>query len=237
MIAVHLNELSAVGQFNGRPWQKGLSDLFDCLNLFRGKEKKCARFYSRSLYARPFLYNKTVLASVLARHPDYNIKLKSYLKEFSLLENEADKASMSASYDLLIINFQFSPITEDATSSPPSFSSAETLAKYLKSKGLIGPSYDFSSSIPPRDEETILSDTNLFQITRHSYHGRKMYKRNGTSELWYVDNFHYGQDAHIEVFNETTQKQIHVSRIDRIDYFRPLTDSEKSRVLLFDDGR
>ena len=47
----------------------------------------------------------------------------------------------------------------------------------------------------------------------------------------------YGETGHIEVFNENTKKQIHVSRIDKIDFFRELTNKEKSRTLCFDDGR
>lgn len=64
-----------------------------------------------------------------------------------------------------------------------------------------------------------------------------MYKRVGTSELWYVDNLHYGRDAHLEVFNETTKKQIAVSHIEMMDSFRNLTNAEKKRVLLFDKGK
>ena len=48
---------------------------------------------------------------------------------------------------------------------------------------------------------------------------------------------HYGRDAHLEVFNETTKKQIAVSHIEKIDFFRNLTNAEKGRVLLFDKGK
>ena len=233
-VVVYLNEQSANGQYNGHPWQKGLTEMFNCLDLFRTQKSQSSRYYSADLYTRPFLYDGTVLSSVLKKNPDYNRKFRHYLKDFSLSGQAAD-ASLSAGPISIRLNFQYGPCPDDSTKG--SFSSVELLLPYLKAKGLIASSYDSTSSIPPRDDETFLADKNVFQMTQHAFQGRKMYRKIGTSELWYVDNLHYGMDAHIEVFNETTKKQIAVSRVDKEDFFRPLTDEEKARTLIFDRGK
>lgn len=235
VLSVYINEQSADSQFNGHPWSKGLTELFHCLDLFRG-QNGVKGFYCSDIYNRPFLFDHSPLSSVLKRNPDYQKKFKKYLNSFTVLQSEQEIEEMLDSGDILInLNFQYGPVQENIRTCD--FLSPDTLLTYLKEHGHIKPTYNPLSSIPPRDDETILTDVSLFTETRHSYQRRKMYRRNGTSELWYVDNFHCGKDAHIEVFNETTRKQINVSRIDKIDFFRPLTNKEKLRTLCFDDGR
>lgn len=234
VISVYLNEQSAVGQFNGHPWQEGLDELLDCLDLIRGL-KEADGYYSSEIYTRPFLYDKTYFATVLKRDKDLNIKFRHIIEDFSRLSQGDCERKFSGDKDSILLNFQFGPYPDDANKRI--FSSSALLLSYLKSKGLISPTYDYTSSIPPRDDETILVDRTIFTVTQHSFQRRKMYKRVGTSELWYVDNLHYGRDAHLEVFNETTKKQKAVSHIEKIDFFRNLTNAEKERVLLFDKGK
>lgn len=235
LISVYLNELSADSQYNGHPWQDGLTELFNCLDLCRGKNGQISGYYSDNLFTRPFLYDHTLLTTVLKKDPDFNRKFRLYLKDFSRLNSDCVLGKFGADSEGILLNFQYGPFPDDVNIRH--FTSSEFLLAYLNSEGLLSPSYNFSSSIPPRDDETILADSSVFLMTRHSFQRRKMYRRLGTNELWYVDNFHYGRDAHIEVFNETTKKQIHVSRIDIIDFFRPLTDEEKARTLIFDGGK
>ncbi|MGE5340115.1 MAG: hypothetical protein ACM3SY_01420 [Candidatus Omnitrophota bacterium] len=61
--------------------------------------------------------------------------------------------------------------------------------------------YDFSSTKPPLDSETVLSDKGSFQITNQEFQGRKIYKDIQTGHFLYVDNLHSGNAAHLEVFN------------------------------------
>jgi hypothetical protein len=61
--------------------------------------------------------------------------------------------------------------------------------------------YDFLSRYPPKDQQTILRDTQRFQKTQILYDGRSVYREVQSDRYWYVDNFHYGQASHIEVFN------------------------------------
>jgi len=61
--------------------------------------------------------------------------------------------------------------------------------------------YDFLSRYPPKDQQTILRDTQRFQKTQNIYDGRSIYRETQNDRYWYVDNFHYGQASHIEVFN------------------------------------
>lgn len=61
--------------------------------------------------------------------------------------------------------------------------------------------YSFLSRYPPKDRQTILRDTQRFQKTQNFYDGRSVYREIQNDRYWYVDNFHYGQASHIEVFN------------------------------------
>lgn len=234
-ISVYLNELSINSQFNGHPWQDGMTEVFKCLDLCRGKNGQISGFYSGDIFTRPFLYDYTLLTTVLKKDPDFNRKFRLYLKDFSRSSSGNLLGLFGNDSDGILLNFQYGPFQDNLVARH--FTSSDSLFSYLKSRGLVSHIYDISSSIPPRDDETILADSSVFLLTRHSFQRRKMYQRIGTSELWYVDNFHYGRDAHIEVFNETTKKQINVSRIDKIDFFRPLTDEEKARTLVFDGGK
>lgn len=61
--------------------------------------------------------------------------------------------------------------------------------------------YDFLSRYPPKDLQTVLRDTQKFQKTQNIYDGRSVYREIQNDRYWYVDNLHFGQAAHIEVFN------------------------------------
>lgn len=263
-VSVFLNEVSLQGQYTPSDIEKKISDVISCLDALSLCTDGCMNKYyiPEALYRRPVYGDKTELQSFLKQHKEWKKLFQLRLKDFL----HADMTDVSACkyrediYDLTCLNVACkSALVEDTTlvnfplsifPNPSvdikygeetvainSFDNSEELRDYLVNKGLLGKVYDKNSSCPPHDDETILVDSNVFAVTGHSYQGRKMYRRTGTEELWYVDNLHYGQDAHIEVFNENTKKQIAVSRIDKIDFYRDLTESEKGRVLRFDGDR
>lgn len=61
--------------------------------------------------------------------------------------------------------------------------------------------YDLNSDDPPRDQQTILRDIVRFEKTTLFQGGRRVYKEAKTQHYWYVDNFHFGQAAHLEIFD------------------------------------
>lgn len=98
-----------------------------------------------------------------------------------------------------------------------SFDEDSVLSCFVLHK-LIDPNqeYNISSKHPPRDYQTILRDNNKFIITKHKNQNRKVYERIGYDQLWAVDNLHYGEDAHIEVFHKITGEHLGTSPYNRI---------------------
>jgi hypothetical protein len=72
------------------------------------------------------------------------------------------------------------------------------LENWIKTKLSV---YDVNSNDPPRDKQTILSDTTRFRKTSQQYDGNSIYQEINTRRYWYVDNFHQGLAAHLEVFD------------------------------------
>jgi len=68
--------------------------------------------------------------------------------------------------------------------------------------------YALDSTKPPRDVQTILRDSTRFQKTLRKYDGRFIYCELATGYYWYVDNFHHGQAAHLEVFDKTGKNHL-----------------------------
>lgn len=81
--------------------------------------------------------------------------------------------------------------------------------------------YDKSSQDKVLDEQTILSDRELFEPTNlKPQKGSKVYKRIGYDEYWYVDSFHKDGDAHLEVFS-TNNEYKGKCDIDDVEKFTP----------------
>jgi hypothetical protein len=71
------------------------------------------------------------------------------------------------------------------------------------------PAYAPDAPDPPRDEQTCLADRTVYEYTgRSSAHDRKIYKHKTNRQLYYVDNFHNGAAAHLEVFDKTGAKHL-----------------------------
>lgn len=76
--------------------------------------------------------------------------------------------------------------------------------------------YDLNSRSSPLDHQTVLRDNNIFQGMSIRNQGRKVYRRIDTDELWVVDNLHYGNDSHIEVFHRTSREHLGTSPYNEI---------------------
>ncbi len=61
--------------------------------------------------------------------------------------------------------------------------------------------YDNKSRTPPTDDQTVLRDAVRFKPTSLTPQGRRAYREVKTGYYWYVDNFHFGGSAQLEVFN------------------------------------
>ena len=76
--------------------------------------------------------------------------------------------------------------------------------------------YDLNSRSSPLDHQTVLRDKAVFQGMSVRNQGRKVYRRINTDELWVVDNRHYGNESHIEVFHRTTHEHLGTSPYNTI---------------------
>ena len=116
-----------------------------------------------------------------------------------------------------------------------SYHCVESLSEKLQKLGLLKVYYDKMSKTRPNDSQTILSDTSLFEPTKYGNRKARLYRRiDNKDELWCLDRFHRGNSIHLEVFSESSRKQIAVSRHDKIDFFRNLTSEEQKRTLVIE---
>ncbi|MBS3028950.1 MAG: hypothetical protein HCA25_18230 [Dolichospermum sp. DET50] len=87
--------------------------------------------------------------------------------------------------------------------------------------------YSLDSEEPPRDKQTILRDTTRFKKTANKCQGRIIYLESNTERYWYVDNFHEGKAAHLEVFDKTGKNHLGEADLDgNINYSK--SDSDKT---------
>jgi hypothetical protein len=98
----------------------------------------------------------------------------------------------------------------------------DSIYNWLVANKYINPEdeYDESSPLPPADNQTVLKNTEVFELTPYpKNNGRKVYRFVGKNELWVVDSSpkHAGKNAHIEVFNEITCKHLGTSLYNKID--------------------
>ena len=87
--------------------------------------------------------------------------------------------------------------------------------------------YSFDSTKPPTDKQTILEDNKRFKRTNNKCQGRVIYLESNTERHWYVDNLHYGQASHLEVFDKTGKNHLGEADLDgNINYSK--SDSDKT---------
>ena len=259
---VYVNEKSMMAQCADlSAVEAGLKTIIDCLSLIDGcscEAVSVQKFYSKGLFGGNMsrehslqnLPNKDLKArfhKAIKNAKNWDDNPLSDMNAVYLHEGEdVSWSSMSEAYEQqypMLVNMVNSTIKEPVAVIEKketdnvmvhSFSSVKALSEWLIAKGWRMKEYDVTSSIPPRDEETILADTAKFEPTENRYQGRVMYRRIGTNHLCYVDNMHCGTAAHIEVFNEATKKQVCKLKIHVDEVFKPLTTTEKERLLRFD---
>lgn len=140
-----------------------------------------------------FTYNQDVvtdtsLAELAERHLQNEILL-SFLVNFS----QSQFANLT---QLEIVKNKMDPISLDCVESKTG------LEVWLETHfHLSSIEYDIISKDPPTDRQTILGDTTRFKPTTYFPQGRRAYQEIKTGYYWYVDNSHYGSEAHLEVFN------------------------------------
>ena len=129
----------------------------------------------------------------------------------------------------LLINFKDSkfqphnPITvvknEQEDVSLPSVETVTQLQDwYERTFQLSQMEYADSSTVPPRDGQTVLRDGLRFKQTGKRFQGRMIYREAATGHYWYVDNLHFGLSAEIEVC-DSVGDHIGVASIDgEVDY-------------------
>ncbi|MEA5618725.1 hypothetical protein VB711_12880 [Cronbergia sp. UHCC 0137] len=87
--------------------------------------------------------------------------------------------------------------------------------------------YSFDSTKSPTDKQTILRDTTRFKKTVNKCQGRVIYFELNTERHWYVDNLHYGQASHLEVFDKTGKNHLGEADLNgNINYSK--SDSDKT---------
>ena len=91
--------------------------------------------------------------------------------------------------------------------------------------------YDLSSKDPPLDMQTILIDNKKFEYTQriHKPSGRKIYREILSGRYWYVDNLHFGQKSHIEVFDPTGKHHVGEATL-KGDVDRTKADPDKKSI-------
>lgn len=109
----------------------------------------------------------------------------------------------------------------------------EDIEQWLIAKKFINPNekYDEKSGIAPADFQTVLKDDTVFEKTTYPRNnGRIVYRKKGTNELWVVDSAlkHAGAKAHIEVFDETTQKHKGTSLYNQINLDDKFKDGKRT---------
>lgn len=106
----------------------------------------------------------------------------------------------------------------------PCFEKNDSLLTFIQS---LPTYYNLESKDPPRDIQTILRNTERFEVVEGKfYDGRKIYKEKRTNYYWYVDNFHYGESAHLEVFDRHGYHLGEATLNGELDY--KLKDTKKS---------
>lgn len=259
---VYINEKSLMAQCaDFSAVEKGLKTIINCLSMIDRcsdeavsiQKYYCGGVFQRNLSREHSLQNLP--------NKDLKTRFKKAIKDAKIWEGEplsdmkavyvhegvdVSWSSMSEAYEQqspILINMVDSTVKEPVAVVEKqeigkvqidSYSDIELLSELLITRKWRKREYDLSSVIPPRDKETILMDTAKFEPTDHSYQGRVMYRRIGTNHLCYVDNKHCGAAAHIEEFNEVTKKQVRKLKINADEEYKPLTTTEKERLLRLD---
>lgn len=102
----------------------------------------------------------------------------------------------------------------------PSFEEAADARRWFESLSEVPP-YSADARDPPDDRQTCLVDEGRFERTDQFESSRRVYRERTTGNLLYVDNFHFGQGAELEVFSKWRR---HLGAADLQGRLRPGTE-------------
>lgn len=256
---VYINEVSAKEQHpDARGAEVAVKSMLDCLSLIDSCDSSLVtakKYYQSNIYNVMLAHNINLQNM---RNKDLKMRFKLALKnatnwtsssltdeQASYLNNGNDvtMTSMSEAYEQIspmLVNFVKSDVTEPlseinkngtATKRIRSYSDVTAITALFINYGWRKKTYDLTSSIPPRDEESILANTDIFEPTEYRYKGSVMYRRKGTNHLCYIDTKHYGISAHIEEFDEATKNMVCTLKINDDAIHHKLSKNEKGRKL------
>lgn len=259
VINVYVNEVSAKSQFVDDCLVDVFERLFACLKLLNGCKNEDVGFcFSSDLFTKTLSSGGLTVEGFFNQHKDFKKRWQLYrcrtwndkpltdnCASYEYNSSDVRFTSVSEVYEqsgkgrALLMNFENGGFSEpvitvsknNVDKDISSFFSNGELEQYLVGEGLYSRPYDDTRIIAPMDSETVLADKSLFELTTYPLqHGRKVYRRIGTDELWYIDNMHYGKSAHCEVFSESTKRQIGESGVNDID-IRPMPKSKQGRTI------
>lgn len=260
---IYINELSATRQQSDvKGVEQAVKSMLNCLSILDGCDPnmvKIKKYYQGTIFLAMLSHNIN-LDNI--KNKDLKKRFKLALKNAlnwtssSLTDRSASylykgcdvtMTSMSESYEQtfpMLVNFVMSDITEPLTviekkgnvaKKIKSYSDAKDISNLLIQLGWRKKIYDYNSSIPPRDEESILADSNSFEPTKYRFKGSIMYRRKGTNHLCYIDTKHFGMSAHIEEFDEITKSMVRTLRINEDVIHHKLSPNEKRRKLIIEN--
>lgn len=230
----YINDASLVGQFQPVNSIEAIENVREMVAFLR-ENPHCALFWNSSAFFGAMVEPGRTFGQIMDTQRD----LKSYWR--SLTCNHVDSVVQSAAdnttsgIEVGLISFILSSFQEPTTACGKQkvdvrvFLNKDSLSAYLLQHHYLLADYPDDATYPPRDEQTILSDTSLFELTTRINHNRKVYRRLGTDELWCADNQHYGADAELEVFRMSDGKHIATCGIENINTYHPNGNKKKYR--------
>lgn len=203
----------------------------DLLNRDRERKKSFSSIYKTAIQELRFV-DPTANAKYRINDKDVSNTTVADAYESQKLEFITILINLDSSFPSPIVNIQKE---HEGNLDIMSYHCVESLTEKLQNLGLLKVYYDKRSKTRPNDSQTILSDTSLFVPTKYGNRKARLYRRIGKEdELWCLDRFHRGNSIHLEVFSESSRKQIAVSCHDKIDFFRKLTSEEQKRTLVIE---
>ena len=230
----YINDASLIGQFGAGNSMEAIKAVREMVS-FLYKSQHCSLYWNRSALFGALVEPGKTFGHVLESDKD----MKSYWQ--SLMCNNADSVlqksadDIDAGKDAGLVSYINSPFYEPTAKCGKQqvdvhvFLNINSLSAYLFEQHYLIKEYSKDACYPPRDEQTLLCDTSLFEPTTRINHHRKLYKRLDKDELWCVDNLHFGADAELEVFRMSDDKHIATCGINDISTFHPDGNVKKYR--------
>ena len=244
-MAVFINEMSFSGQCQSHTVKNQITSLLSLIKQVQERTENTEIHFSSSMFQQELISGQNLGTTLKdhpslnrlfieywKKFPKWN-DVQQHNCSCTYLHNNTDYSATSIaeaaertiqnqeSIILNIDNAKFSSPSITITKSPSidttvcSFHNISSYENYLQSSGLLANVYDYNSSSPPRDFQTILSDTSKFSKTSLQNRCRILYQRIGFDEYWCVDNQHTF-DAHLEVFNSRTDQHLGTSKIESV---------------------